>query len=120
MIFHLQWLLPLTLPSPRAGASKAGATARGEDKGEGTCAFYATLGLTQVSIDSAVLPDDSIRRRGRERGRLASRGRVGRLPRRFARRFEIGQAHFGVFAGEDQAVRARFEGGGHGGVGVFR
>src|ERR671924_1235854 len=42
--FHFQWDLPLTLPSPRAGANKAGATRGERMKGAGTCTFYATLG----------------------------------------------------------------------------
>src|SRR5919109_1019363 len=46
--FHFQWNLPLTLPSPRDGANKAGATRGERMKGEGTCAYYATLGSMQL------------------------------------------------------------------------
>src|ERR671923_650984 len=46
-IFHFQWNLPLTLPSPRDRANKAGTTRGERMKGEGTCVFYATLGIIQ-------------------------------------------------------------------------
>jgi len=66
MTFHFQWHLPLTLPSPRAGASKVGAT-RGERdeggmKGEGTCAFNATFGLTgrATSHPACRVPDAKV------------------------------------------------------------
>src|SRR5918996_4436001 len=54
-IFHFQWDLPLTLPSPRDGANKAGATRGERMKGEGTCVFYATLGLSIEHCSFAIV-----------------------------------------------------------------
>src|SRR5688500_19042912 len=50
---HSQWHLPLSLPSPRAGASKAGATRGRGIKSEGSCALYATLGFPSGGFDFA-------------------------------------------------------------------
>src|ERR671922_2932773 len=84
MIFHFQWHLPLTLPSPRAGASKAGATRGERDKGEGTCTFYATLGLPWDVTASA-------------RGLATHNGRASRFPMpdfTISRSGTLGRLHF--------------------------
>ena len=44
MIFHFQWHLPLTLPSPRAGTRKAGATRGERIKGRGHARFMQRQG----------------------------------------------------------------------------
>src|ERR687891_1960061 len=66
--FHFKWDLPLTLPSPRDGANKAGASRGERMKGEGTCVFYATSGFIRV------IPDRSVAETRRS-GWVASRSR---------------------------------------------
>src|SRR5919109_3383259 len=45
MSSHFQWDLPLSLPSPRAGATRLVQRAARGMKGEGSCTFYATSGF---------------------------------------------------------------------------
>jgi len=50
MTCHSQWHLPLSLPSPRAGASKAGSKRGERDQRWGVCGFYATLGCIMRKV----------------------------------------------------------------------